>query len=102
MGLFNFFKKKKHKKVEIAIVNHYFYAVIATKTPYEIDDTKFIPFNEIQPYIYKDMNFFFFKVSNLREYLVSRMKTAQYFDKIYFYSICIQPITEDSQDLTKN
>lgn len=101
MGLFNFFKKKKDKEVQIAKINHYFYAVIATKIPYEIDAEKFIPFDEVQPNIYKEMNFFFFKVSNLREYLLSRMKTTQYFDKIYFYSICIQPITEDSQDLTK-
>lgn len=101
MGLFSFIKKKKTNQVQIAIVNHYFYAVIVTNKPYEINDSKFISFDEVRNALYKDMNFFFFKISNLKECLVNKMQDNKYFDKIYFYSICIQPINEDSQDLTK-
>ena len=100
MGLFDLFKKKKEQIIEIARINSYFYGIIVTKTPYEINKDKFISFDEVKSTIYKDMNYFFFTISELQEYLRVKMKDTQYFDKIYFYSVCIQPITEDMQDLT--
>lgn len=102
MGLFDLFNRKKNKaNTQIAKINHYFYAVIVTKKPYEIDKDSFIYFDEVKPNLYKDMDFLFFSISELRRYLAEKMLTNQYFDKIYFYSVCIQPLNEDSQDLTK-
>ena len=102
MSFFNLFKKKKENKTDIAIVNHYFHGLIATKKTFEIDHKeKFISFDEkVRPYIFEDMGFIFFNTSNLREYLKYIMKENKYSDKIYFYSVCIHPITDKSIETT--
>lgn len=96
--MLSFIKNIFGKKEEIKEVNpedeythKNFYGCIATINPLTVDEDTYLSSDNVLENIYPNMEFIFFKLHKIREYVAGRLCTHAGLPNIYFYGVAVQP-----------
>lgn len=68
-----------------------FYGVIATIEPLEVNQSSFLSASTIYSVIYPNMDFLFFDMSTIREFIAGRLTDKGGFPRLYLYGVTIHP-----------
>lgn len=99
MRLFNFFKKKEIKEEP---VYHFFYGVIVTNTSLVVKPQDIISLYSLRDKIYANMNFIFFDMSIVHEYIRGRLLKTGGYAPLHIYHVSVQPLSSKDESTLEN